>query len=112
MISETAQSGADFVKGIIGGVAGEIIQQTINGGGGGSSSGGEAARWFIAALAAPANDALSPDQMIARMSTGPPEVRRAIVERLKLEGRYSGPLTDSFTPAVIAAMKRTIGNKQ
>lgn len=72
----------------------------------------EAARWCVAALTAPASDALPPDQMIANLATGHPDVRRAIVARLKLEGRYGGPVTDRFTPAVIATMQRAIGSRQ
>jgi TPR repeat protein len=66
----------------------------------------EAARWYVASLTA--RDTVTLNDFKTKSSSFGQDVRRAIVERLKSEGHYSGPVTSTFTPAVIAAMERLV----
>jgi hypothetical protein len=69
-----------------------------------------AARWFVAALNAGGERTL--EEFTARPASYRPELRRAIIQRLKDENHFTGPLGDTFTPAVLAVMGRLVAARR
>jgi uncharacterized protein len=65
-----------------------------------------AARWMVAALKAGGDRSL--EEFKARPSSYRPELRRAILQRLKDEKHFTGPVGDTFSPDVLTAMERLV----